>query len=97
MTAVLLQNLKLIMLFLLVGSIIGLSHFAGENRNGSALARAGRTSDSIRAHKILVVTILDTRKFFLDALWVNTGNARRHGGPEGLATASISEAYSIRP
>ncbi len=35
MTALLLQYLKLIMLFALIGSIIGLSHFNGENKNGS--------------------------------------------------------------
>ena len=31
MTALLLENLKRIMLFLLIGSIIGLSHLSGEN------------------------------------------------------------------
>jgi hypothetical protein len=31
MTAFVLENLKLIMLFLLIGSIIGLSHLSGEN------------------------------------------------------------------
>ena len=31
MTALMLENLKLIILFLLIGSIIGLSHLTGEN------------------------------------------------------------------
>jgi hypothetical protein len=31
MTELLLENLKLIILFLLIGSIIGLSHLTGEN------------------------------------------------------------------
>jgi hypothetical protein len=31
MTALVLENLKLIVLFLLIGSIIGLSHLSGEN------------------------------------------------------------------
>jgi hypothetical protein len=56
MTALLLQYLKLIMLFALIGSIIGLSHFNGENRNGSALAAAERTHSPARARKILVVS-----------------------------------------
>lgn len=56
MTALLLQNLKLIMLFLLIGSVIGLSHFSGENRNGSDLA-SRRMDSSARAHKILVVSV----------------------------------------
>ncbi len=30
MTAVLIENLKLIVLFLMIGSIIGLSHLSGE-------------------------------------------------------------------
>lgn len=38
----LLQYVKLIMLLLLVGSVIGLSRFGGENRNGSGLAAARR-------------------------------------------------------
>ncbi len=44
MTTLLLQNLKLILLVLLVGSIIGLSHLAGENRKGSGLVSTKRTS-----------------------------------------------------
>jgi hypothetical protein len=56
MTALLLQYLKLIMLFLLIGSVIGLSHFSGENRNGSGLAAAPRTHSSGRARKILIVS-----------------------------------------
>jgi hypothetical protein len=31
MTTLMLENLKLIVLFLLIGSVIGLSHFSGEN------------------------------------------------------------------
>jgi hypothetical protein len=31
MTDLLLENFKLIVLFLLIGSIVGLSHFSGEN------------------------------------------------------------------
>ena len=54
MTALLLQYLKLIMLFALIGSIIGLSHFRGESQSGTALAAAGHTHS--RAHKILVVS-----------------------------------------
>jgi hypothetical protein len=57
MTALLLQYLKLIMLFALIGSIIGLSHFNGEKQNGSGLTAArhahGRPA---RAQKILVVS-----------------------------------------
>jgi hypothetical protein len=56
MTALLLQNLKLIMLFLLIGSVIGLSHFSGESRNGSDLATR-RTDSSAEAHKIFVVSV----------------------------------------
>ncbi|MFZ0093878.1 MAG: hypothetical protein WCF66_10580 [Pseudolabrys sp.] len=56
MTALLLQNLKLIMLFLLIGSVIGLSHVSGENRNGSDLLT--RRMDSLaKAHKILIVGV----------------------------------------
>ena len=40
MAVLLLQYVKLIMLFLLVGSVIALSRFGGENRNGSGLAAA---------------------------------------------------------
>ena len=57
MTALLLQNLKLIMLFLLIGSVIGLSHFSGENRNGSDLVDSQRVDSSARAHKTLVVSV----------------------------------------
>ena len=56
MTALLLQYLKLIMLFALIGSIIGLSHFSGENQNGSGLTAARRTHSPARARKILVVS-----------------------------------------
>jgi hypothetical protein len=56
MTALLLQNLKLIMLFLLIGSVISLSHFSGENRIGSDLV-SRRMDSSARAHKILVVSV----------------------------------------
>jgi len=56
MTALLLQYLKLIMLFALIGSIIGLSHFSGENQNGSGWAAATRTHSPARAHKVLVVS-----------------------------------------
>ncbi len=56
MTALLLQYLKLIMLFALIGSIIGLSHFRGENHSGSALAAAGRTHSPAKTHKIVAVS-----------------------------------------
>lgn len=56
MTALLLQYLKLIMLFALIGSIIGLSHFNGEKQNGSGLAAARSTHSPARARKILVVS-----------------------------------------
>jgi hypothetical protein len=56
MTAHLLQNLKLIMLFLLIGSVIGLSHFSGENRKGSDLLTR-RMGSLAKAHKILVVGV----------------------------------------
>jgi len=56
MAALLLQYLKLIMLFALIGSIIGLSHFRGENQSGTALAAAGRTHSPARARKTLVVS-----------------------------------------
>ncbi len=56
MTALLLQYLKLIMLFALIGSILGLSHFNGENKNGSTLAAARHAHSPARARKILVVS-----------------------------------------
>ena len=56
MTTLLLHNLKLIMLFLLVGSVIGLSYFSGENRNGSGLATTQHMDSSARARKILVAS-----------------------------------------
>jgi hypothetical protein len=43
MAALLLQNVKVILLFLLVVSAIGLSHLGGENPDGSDLA-AGRNT-----------------------------------------------------
>ena len=55
MTALLLQYLKLIMLFLLIGTVIGLSHF-GESRNGSGLATARQTHSPARARRIPVVS-----------------------------------------
>jgi hypothetical protein len=54
MTALLLPNLKLIMFFLLIGSVISLSHFSDENRKGSDLLTR-RIDSSAGAHKILVV------------------------------------------
>jgi hypothetical protein len=42
MTALMLENIKLIMLFLLIGSIIGLSHF---NDGKAKLARQKRLRD----------------------------------------------------
>ncbi len=54
MTALLLQYLKLIMLFALIGSIIGLSHFNGEIGSGPAAAR--HTHSPAKARKILVVS-----------------------------------------
>ena len=53
MTALLLQYLKLIMLFALIGSIIGLSHFNGEKQNGSGSAAARHTHSPAKARKIL--------------------------------------------
>ena len=55
MTALLLQYLKLIILFALVGSIIGLSHFKGENGNGSGVAAAPLTHGRPKAHTTLVL------------------------------------------
>jgi len=42
MTDLLLENLKLIVLFLLIGSIIGLSHLSGENLTKMKRAIHGR-------------------------------------------------------
>jgi len=56
MTALFLQNLKLIMLFLLIGSVIGLSHFSDENRKSSDLL-VRRMDSSAGAHKILIVSV----------------------------------------
>jgi hypothetical protein len=42
MTDLLLENFKLIVLFLLIGSIIGLSHFSGENLTKMKRAIHGR-------------------------------------------------------
>jgi hypothetical protein len=44
MTALALENLKLIILFLFVGSVIGLSHFGGENGSDMDAARGTRSS-----------------------------------------------------
>ena len=52
MAVLLLQYVKLIMLFLLVGSVIALSHFGSENRNGSGLAAARRKHGSAKALRI---------------------------------------------
>ena len=57
MTVLVLENLKLIMLCLLIGSIIGLSHLSGENLNGSGSAAARRMRSSARARKILVMSV----------------------------------------
>ena len=54
MTALLPEYLKLIMLLLLVGSIIGLSHLPGETRNGSALANAEGASGRMHTHWVHV-------------------------------------------
>jgi hypothetical protein len=54
MTALLLQYLKLIMLLLLIGSIVGLSHFPGETRKGSASANAEGVSGWTRTHRVRV-------------------------------------------
>jgi hypothetical protein len=51
MIALLLENLKLIMLFLLVGSIIGLSHLADGNRDGSRFATVERTYRSAKGQQ----------------------------------------------
>lgn len=56
MTALLLQYLKLIMLFALIGSKIGLSHFHGENQPDSGLTAARHTHSPARARKIIVVS-----------------------------------------
>lgn len=57
MTVFLLENMKLIMLFALIGTLIGLSHFGRENRNGFGLTAARRTHGSPRARRILAVSI----------------------------------------
>jgi hypothetical protein len=57
MTALVLENVKLIMLFLLIGSIIGLSHVSGENLNGPDSVAGRRMRASARARRILVVSI----------------------------------------
>lgn len=57
MTALLLQNLKLILLALLVGSVIGLSHLAGENRKGSGLVSTKRTSGLTSARSTRAVKV----------------------------------------
>ncbi len=57
MTALLLQNLKLILLALLVGSVIGLSHLAGENRKGSGLVPTKRTSGLTSARSTRAVKV----------------------------------------
>jgi hypothetical protein len=57
MAVLLLQYVKLIMLFLLVGSVVALSRFGGENRNGSDLAIARRKHSSARALRISTVSV----------------------------------------
>ena len=57
MAVLLLQYVKLIMLFLLVGSVIALSHFGSENRNGSGLAAARRKHSSATALRIPTVSV----------------------------------------
>jgi hypothetical protein len=57
MTALVLENIKLIMLFLLIGSIIGLSHLGAENLNRSDSVAGRRMRASAKARKILVVSI----------------------------------------
>ena len=52
MAALLLQYVKLIMLFLMVGSVIALSHFGSENRNGSGLAAARHKHSSAKTLRI---------------------------------------------
>lgn len=52
MTAFLLQNLKLIMLFLLIGSVIGLANVRSELRYGSASAMSRPLRASERARVI---------------------------------------------
>ena len=42
MTVLLVENLKLIMLFMLIGSIIGLSHLSGEQGQAGARKAASR-------------------------------------------------------
>ena len=44
MTVLLIENIKLIMLFLLIGSIIGLSHLSGENTKTTRHKRLGAKS-----------------------------------------------------
>ena len=56
MTALLLQYLKLIMLFALIGSIIGLSHFGAGKRNDTGLVAATRTHSPATARKIIIVS-----------------------------------------
>jgi hypothetical protein len=57
MAVLLLQYVKLIMLFVLIGSVIALSRFGGENRNGSGLAVARRKHSSAIALRIPTVSV----------------------------------------
>ena len=57
MTALVLEYIKLVMLFLLIGCIIGLSHFSGEKLNGSNSVAGRRMRASARARRILVLSI----------------------------------------
>jgi hypothetical protein len=57
MTALVLEYIKLVMLFLLIGCIIGLSHFSGEKLNGSDSVAGRRMRASARARRILVLSI----------------------------------------
>ena len=56
MTAFLLQNLKLIMLFLLIGSILGLASVQSESRLGSVAAKGRSFQPSGRASAILGIS-----------------------------------------
>jgi hypothetical protein len=56
MTVLVLENFKLIVLFLLIGSIIGLSHLSGENPHGFDSVAGRRMRSPARAREILVVS-----------------------------------------
>ena len=61
MAVLLLQYVKLIMLFVLIGSVVGLSRFSRENRNGSNLAAARRKHSPARALRISTVSVASLR------------------------------------